>query len=144
MLTPCDPAAPTRTATDDVPTRTGAPARPACALEARTFMRHFSCDLCGKDLTPGSETRYVVRMESFPAGVPGELTEADLDEDHLEAMAEMLDELEAREEVGAGPATTPVPDRRSAEYDLCPGCYRKFAADPLGHDRGRKPHFSKN
>jgi hypothetical protein len=106
-------------------------------------MRHFSCDLCGKDLTPGSETRYVVRMESFPAGIPGELTEADLDADHLEAMAEMLEELESREELGDPPAA-PAPDRRSAEYDLCPGCYRKFAADPLGRDRGRKPHFSKN
>lgn len=106
-------------------------------------MRHFSCDLCGKDLTPGDETRYVVRMESYPAGVPGELTEADLDEDHLEAMAEMLAELEAREDFD-GPPPAPAPQRRSGEYDLCPSCYRKFAADPLGRERGRKPHFSKN
>ena len=106
-------------------------------------MRHFSCDLCGKDLTPGSETRYVVRMESFPAGVPGELTEADLDEDHLEAMAEMLDELETREGPDA-PPPAPAPDRRSAEYDLCPGCYRKFVADPLGRENANKFDFSEN
>ncbi|HVK16764.1 MAG TPA: hypothetical protein VM533_07430 [Fimbriiglobus sp.] len=105
-------------------------------------MRHFSCDLCGKDLTPGEETRYVVRMETYPASVPGELTEADLDEDHLETMAEMLEELEAREELDGPPPATP--ERRSGEYDLCAGCYRKFAADPLGRERGRKPHFSKN
>ena len=105
-------------------------------------MRHFSCDLCGKDLTPGEETRYVVRMESYPAGVPGELTEGDLDEDHLETMAEMLEELEAREDLDGPPPA--APEYRSGEYDLCPPCYRKFAADPLGRDRGRKPHFSKN
>ncbi len=84
----------------------------------------------------------MVRMESYPAGAPAELTERDLDEDHLETMAEMLEELEAREELD-GPAAA-APDRRSGEYDLCPGCYRKFAADPLGRERTRKPLFSQN
>src|SRR5688500_8872446 len=106
-------------------------------------MRHCPCDLCGTDLTPGEENLYVVRMEPCPAGVPGELTEAALDEDHLETMAEMRAEPEAREELD-GPPPAPVPQRRSGEYDLCPSCYRKFAADPLGRERGRKPHFSKN
>jgi hypothetical protein len=103
-------------------------------------MRHFSCDLCGKDLTPGADARYVVRMEVAAATDPRDLTEADLDQDHLDAMAEMLDELE-----DAGPeALAPTPATRALEYDLCAGCHRKFIADPLGRDRARKPQFSKN
>ena len=103
-------------------------------------MRHFSCDLCGKDLTPGMDVRYVVRMEVAPANDDRDLTDADLDQDHLDTMAEMLDELE-----DAGPdALTLPPAVRSLEYDLCPGCHRKFVADPLGRDRARKPQFSKN
>lgn len=104
-------------------------------------MRHFSCDLCGKDMTSGSEARFVVRMESFPAARPGELTEADLDQDHIDTMAEMLAELE---ESGVELPTEAAPDRQAKEYDLCPTCYEKFLADPLGRDRSRKPHFSKN
>lgn len=103
-------------------------------------MRHFSCDLCGKDMTAGPDARFVVRMEAFPAGTPGELTDADFDQDHIDTMAEMLAELE---EAGED-AAEPTPDRKSAEYDLCPACYAKFIADPLGRDRARKPHFSKN
>ena len=30
-------------------------------------MRHFSCDLCGKDLTPGTDARFVLRMEVIAA-----------------------------------------------------------------------------
>ncbi len=102
-------------------------------------MRHFSCDLCGKDLTPGPDARYVVRMEVYPAAEPGELTATDLDADQVTAMAEMLEELEANGP-SAGPAVQP---RKTVEYDLCPGCHRKFVADPLGRS-GRKLRFSPN
>jgi hypothetical protein len=101
-------------------------------------MRHFSCDLCGKDLTPGEDARFVVRMEAYPVADPRELTEADLDQDQVEAMAELLDELED------APAGSPAPAGRKMEYDLCPGCYGKFVADPLGREQSRKLHFSKN
>jgi hypothetical protein len=77
-------------------------------------------------------------MEAYPAADPGELTEADLDRDHVETMAELLEELE-----DAAP-TAPAPTCRKMEYDLCPGCYRKFVADPLGREQARKLHFSKN
>ena len=103
-------------------------------------MRHFSCDLCGKDLTSGAETRYVVRVEVFPAAPVGELTEADLDQDHVAAMAELLEEIE---EAGADAAPA-APVCRTVEYDLCPSCHRRFAADPLGRGRSRKPRFSPN
>ena len=101
-------------------------------------MRHYSCDLCGKDLTAGADTRYVVRVRVTPADDPVELTEADLDQDHVAAMAAFLEELEERGEVDepAGPT--------SLEYDLCPGCRRKYVADPLGRATTRPLRFSSN
>ena len=84
-------------------------------------MRHFSCDHCGKDLTPGADTRYVVRMEVFPAADPGVLTAADLDDDHVESMAELLEELEA---AGDDTALELPAVERKMECDLCPACHR--------------------
>ena len=112
-------------------------------------MRHFSCDLCGKDLTAsphggadGAATgRYVLRMEVAPAaaGVLNCVGEADLDRDQLDAMAELLDDLEA------DPDSAPeVPATQRLEFDLCPGCRLRFVADPLGRERVPKPRFSKN
>ncbi len=100
-------------------------------------MRHYSCDLCGKDLTVGADARYVVHVRVAPAPDAGELTEADLDADHVAAMAAFLEELEERGEAAVEPATATM------EFDLCPGCRRKFVADPLGR-AGRALRFSKN
>jgi hypothetical protein len=103
-------------------------------------MRHYSCDLCSKDLTSEPSARYVVQIAAYPVARTDELTEADLDQDHLEAMAELLEELE-----DAAPDTLPpTPTSRTLEYDLCPTCYCRFLADPLGREAGRKLHFSKN
>jgi hypothetical protein len=102
-------------------------------------MRHFSCDLCGKDLTPGADARYVLRMDARPAAEPAELTPADLDADAIEDMAALLDELEA-----GGPAGPDLSAARALEYDLCPDCYKRFLADPLGREQSRKLSFSPN
>jgi hypothetical protein len=102
-------------------------------------MLHYSCDSCGKDLTPGVTARYVVKVEAFAAADPAELTEADLDTDHVEAMAELLSEIEDGEA-----APEPVPARKAMQFDLCPGCYGKFVADPLGRETAPKFDFSEN
>ena len=107
-------------------------------------MRHFSCDLCGKDLTAAADARFVLRMEVAPAlaaGGPAALSAADLDQDHLDAMAEMLDDLEADPE-SDGPPEPPA--TQHLEFDLCPNCRKRFVADPLGRDRAKKLRFSKN
>ena len=108
-------------------------------------MRHFSCDLCGKDLTASAhdaaDARYVLRMEVAPAGAGGvgALCEADLDQDHLDAMAELLDDLEADPD-----SPRELPTTQRLEFDLCPGCRLRFVADPLGRERVPKPRFSQN
>jgi hypothetical protein len=97
-------------------------------------MLHFSCDLCGKDLTAGTDNRYVLKLEIYAALDPREITEDDLDDDHLEAISQKL-----ADEPDLEPVSTFVKQR----YDLCDGCRRRFAADPLGRE-AQKFDFSPN
>lgn len=103
-------------------------------------MVHFSCDICGKDLTPGAATRFVVKMETHAATDLAELTESDTDTDHVEEMAQLLTE---QEESGDDTLTL-LPVCKKMRFDLCQFCYRKFLADPLGRESGAKLHFSEN
>lgn len=103
-------------------------------------MLHFSCDICGKDLTPAPAARYVVKMEAYAANDSAGLTEEDTDADHVEEMARLLDE---QEELGCDATVTP-PANKKLRFDLCPGCYRKFLADPLSRESATKFDFSEN
>jgi hypothetical protein len=103
-------------------------------------MLHVTCDLCGKELCAGQDQRYVVKVEVFPALDPSKMTEADLDEDHMEAVSQLLRDLEdTPDEAGL---TEPV--TQHLRYDLCPDCRVKFLRDPLGKESAQKFDFSKN
>lgn len=102
-------------------------------------MLHITCDLCGKELLPGDDHRYVVKIEVFAAHDPAELTEADLDEDHMEAVSEILREMEDNL---TDPELAPV--HQKFRYDLCPDCRNKFARDPLAKETAQKFDFSEN
>lgn len=105
-------------------------------------MRHFSCDLCGRSLTPSGEARYLVRVEGFPVADTA-YSDAEPVEDAIDAMDELL-------------ANTPPPDDRDGdtvemmpvtsvkEYDLCGSCYSKLQSDPLGLQARRKVRVSRN
>ena len=101
-------------------------------------MLHITCDSCGKELRAG-EDRYVVKIEVFAAHDPAELTEADLDEDHMEAVGEMIREME---ELGQEEALEPACQHR--RYDLCPACCKRYLRDPFGKDIAQKFDFSEN
>ncbi|HZW33239.1 MAG TPA: hypothetical protein VFF52_21155, partial [Isosphaeraceae bacterium] len=58
-------------------------------------MVHFTCDLCGKDLSASGDGRYVVKMEAYPGFDPTEIKEEDLDDDPMEAVAQILQRDEA-------------------------------------------------
>lgn len=108
-------------------------------------MRHFSCDLCGKSLPPGGDARYVVRVEGFAAVEPPVLTDADADADTVEEMDAFLEELAENERLAdEGERTDDAPANARKEYDLCPKCYAKLLADPLGLESRRKMQFSQN
>ncbi len=102
-------------------------------------MVRYTCDLCGKELRPGEGQRFVVKIEAFAAQDPAELTEADLDDDALEAVSEVLREMEAQE----GDVDLPAPTRHF-RYDLCPECHRRFVHDPLGKECAPRVTFSEN
>ncbi len=101
-------------------------------------MLHYSCDLCGKELAPGTDRRYVVKLEVFAAQEPAELTEDDLDADRMEELSQILREIE---ENGYAADELP-PNYKQLRYDLCPDCHKKFLRDPLGKEH--KFDFSEN
>jgi hypothetical protein len=90
-------------------------------------------------MRPGEDQRFVVKIEAFAAQDPSELTDADLDDDHMEAVSQLLRECEENE--SCAELTEPCKNFR---YDLCPECHQRFLKDPLARDREQKFHFSKN
>ncbi len=103
-------------------------------------MVHVTCDLCGKVLRPGDDHHYVVKIEVFAAQDPSELTEADLDEDHMEAVSHLLREMEEK----PADAEDLEPTNQHFRFDLCPECRKKYARDPLGKEAAQKFDFSEN
>ncbi len=102
-------------------------------------MLHITCDLCGKELHPEEDVHYVVRIEAFPSRDPREITEADLEDDHLEAISKILQEMEDNPE--AAPLAEPTKNFR---YDLCGKCHLRYVRDPLGRGQLEKLNFSEN
>jgi len=100
-------------------------------------MIHVSCDLCGKSIRSGEDPHYVVKVEVFVVHEPPALTEDDLDEDHLEAVSQLLCEMEESGERDAPPVT------QQRRYDLCRACRERFLRDPLGKETA-KFDFSEN
>ncbi len=101
-------------------------------------MLHVTCDHCGKQLRAG-EDHYVVKIEVFAAHDPAEITEEDLEEDHMEAVSQLLREMEESED---GDALEPA--SRHFRYDLCPECRQRYLRDPLSKDSSQKFDFSEN
>ena len=103
-------------------------------------MLHFTCDLCQKELLPGDDRRYVVKIEVYAAHDPSELTEADLDADHMEEISQLIQDAED----GITDPDAITPERKQFRYDLCPACHKKFLNDPLNKEAAQKFHFSEN
>lgn len=108
--------------------------------EGHSFMLHVTCDLCGRELCPGQDHRYVVKMEVFAAHDPAKITEADLDDDHMEAVSELLREMD--DNIEDPELVEPV--YKHFRFDLCPECHKRFLRDPLGKESAQKFDFSKN
>jgi hypothetical protein len=100
-------------------------------------MMHVTCDHCGRSLEAG-ETHYVVRVEVFAAHEPSGISEADLEADHMEAVGQLLEQIEVGEEIEVAPPT------QHLRFDLCPACRKRYVRDPLGKENAQKLHFSEN
>src|ERR1700733_39253 len=93
-------------------------------VEVDRSMQHFTCDLCGKSMAHSNDRRYLVKVDVYAAHDPAELTDADLDADHMEEISQVLAEAED------SPGEL-APAFKQFRYDLCPDCHTKFLRDPL-------------
>lgn len=76
------------------------------------------------------QQHFVARIEVAPAFDPEQVTEEDLDVDHLEMIADLI----------AATGTTGDDDfdesaPRRLQFELCPACSQKFLQAPLGPAR---------
>ncbi len=113
--------------------------------DAGAPMRHFSCDLCGKTLTPGDDARYVVRIEGYAILDEEETVLDESEADSVDSMDELLTEqvaFEALEDESVSDDMVPASAKK--EYDLCRGCYARMLRDPLGTTMRHSPGFSRN
>ena len=103
------------------------------------MMLHFTCDMCGKDLLVNEDVRYVVKIEVYAAYDPMEITEEDLEKDHMEEISQLIEEMEDMdaEELEDGVY-------KSFRFDLCPMCQKKFIRNPLVRQPGTRLGFSEN
>ncbi len=102
-------------------------------------MLHITCDYCHREIIPGVQDRYIVKMEVYAADDTDELTDADLDEDHLEAVSQVLSE----DNELSDPELL-APAYKNMRYDLCSACHKKFLGNPLGREAAQKFDFSEN
>ena len=102
-------------------------------------MVHYTCDMCGKPLLVDEDTRYVVRVEVFAAYDPLELTEEDIEADHLEEISHLIEKMERMD-----PEELEDDVYKSFRLDLCPACRKKFVEEPLAVRPGRRIPYNEN
>jgi hypothetical protein len=116
-------------------------------------MRLYSCDVCGKNLDPTLEPRFVWKVDGGPVDTNEEPTvlegddEFERDTDSIEEVDELLIERETRHDETDSDGETlemhPIGFRRS--FDVCSGCYAKLAGDPLGRESRKSARpYSRN
>lgn len=99
-------------------------------------MMHFTCDRCGCSI---HEERFIARIEVVAAFDPEEITEEDLNEDHLEQIADAIAAMESTGDFDLDPDGP-----RKMQFDLCPNCCRRFLKSPLGTAPTVRLNFSQN
>jgi len=101
-------------------------------------MIHHTCDRCKKAIHPSTDVRYQIRID-VQSTSPGDDDIPSDDIDPLSALHQSLDQLASRES-----SVEPTVSTFTANYDLCPRCYRAFANHPLGREMESAVGFSNN
>lgn len=99
-------------------------------------MIQYTCDQCGRVI--GAQ-RYSVNIEIRLHQAGDSLTEADLDQDHLQRIAEEISLMDTTSEF-----KLPEPMVKSVRLDLCVTCTRRFEKDPLGRETHKRFNISPN
>lgn len=88
-------------------------------------------------MQPGVDPMFVVKIEVNAVHDPNAITEADLDDDNLEAVSELLQSEPDMDELES-------PQRARHQFDLCPECKQRYLRDPLNRDLTVHLNFSDN
>lgn len=99
-------------------------------------MIQYSCDQCGRVI---GVQRYSVNIEVRLHQSDEMLTEADLDQDHLQSIAEEISLMDSTSEF-----QLPEPTVKTVKLDLCATCTRRFEKDPLGRETRKRFNISPN
>lgn len=102
-------------------------------------MIRYSCDLCGRDLDPTGDLRYVVKMEVYAAFDPMKNAADEDDRDHLQEIQDILECLEDSQDEQIGDDVY-----QQLRFDLCPECRKRFVKSPLGRKVVKAYGFSDN
>lgn len=118
-------------------------------------MNRISCDLCTRDLLPGTDARYAVsivgQLVCDPVSVADETdfgSDLEPDTDCIDEMDDLLTDRHDGEDEDdtvddeARLAVPVAPINRT--FDLCGKCYARFAGNPLGRPAARVLSFSRN
>ena len=102
-------------------------------------MIHYTCDMCGKGLLVDEDVRYILKIEVYAAYDPMELTEEDLEVDHLAEIESIYSQTE-------GMSEEELTDEvyKSFRFDLCLSCQKKYLQDPLFRSVFRRLDISPN
>ena len=103
-------------------------------------MIRYACDVCGQQLDPREDLRYVVRMEVYAAFDPMAAEDEDPDDrDHLEEIQEILERMRDGDDPQIGNDIY-----QQMRFDLCPECRKRFLENPLGREVTKVLDFSEN
>ena len=89
-------------------------------------MWHFICDMCGKGLLVDEDVRYEVTVEIKSAYDPMEITEKDLQQDHIKEMNRLIRQMKDKD-----PQELQDEVYRVFKFDLCRPCQKKLLKNPL-------------
>jgi hypothetical protein len=100
---------------------------------------HFTCDLCGKTIRNGADSRFVVKVEVYATYEPLEISDEDTDEDRGDEIEDLLDEM-------ADMDAEQLDDQvyKTFRYDLCQECHAAYLKDPLGKSVRLRARFGHN
>lgn len=99
-------------------------------------MIQYTCDQCGRVI--GAQ-RYSVNIEIRLHQTDDALTEADLDQDHLQSIAEEISLMDTTSDF-----KVPEPAVKTVKLDLCVTCTRRFEKDPLARETRKRFNISPN
>lgn len=99
-------------------------------------MIRYTCDVCGRELNPKLDLRYVVKMEVYAAFDPTAADEEDDDREHLQEIQDILERLEDADSDQIGDDVY-----QQLRFDLCPECRKRFLDNPLGREVAKAKVF---